>query len=241
MVYQNLEADIYLEGDANCTIRLLTEALKAAGEAPDKHAERRNQWQREHDQRVAKGRSTQSQPPDGAENFDSATCAKRLIRFCRRYDLCRRNDRSQPDHSRIAGLGSAWVFPTYAKWSRARAGHRVSEPNLAARDRPVVMLIGDGSFLYNPVLPFLTFSKDQDLPILVVIFNNNKYEIMRSTHVNWYPDGVSAQRRSITACTSRTPIIPNWRDGSGGRGFVSISRQRLLPQLPKPMKPPGGA
>ena len=66
---------------------------------------------------------------------------------------------------------------------------------LAARERPVVMLIGDGSFLYNPVLPCLTFSKDQNLPILIVIFNNNKYEVMRRTHVQWYPEGVSASEK----------------------------------------------
>ena len=66
---------------------------------------------------------------------------------------------------------------------------------LAARDRPVVLLIGDGSFLYNPVLPSLTFSKDQELPILIVIFNNNKYEVMRRTHLSWYPDGVSAREK----------------------------------------------
>jgi acetolactate synthase-1/2/3 large subunit len=82
------------------------------------------------------------------------------------------------------------------------------------------MLIGDGSFLYNPVLPFLTFSKDQDLPILVVIFNNNKYEIMRSTHVNWYPDGVSAQSKVHYGVHIENPDyseLARWVGGTGIR------------------------
>ena len=63
---------------------------------------------------------------------------------------------------------------------------------LAARERPVVLLVGDGSFLYNPVIQALGASKRHDLPIAIVIFNNKKYEAMRKGHVHHYPDGASA-------------------------------------------------
>jgi len=219
MVYQNLEADIYLEGDANCTIRLLTEALKAAGEAPDKHAERRNQWQREHDQRVAKGRSTQSQPPDG-ERISTA-------HLCKVLNQVLPADTIYVDetivHSPILRELLVWDQPGCFQRTPSGLGQGLGialGAKLAARDRPVVMLIGDGSFLYNPVLPFLTFSKDQDLPILVVIFNNNKYEIMRSTHVNWYPDGVSAQSKVHYGVHIENPDyseLARWVGGTGIR------------------------
>ncbi len=91
---------------------------------------------------------------------------------------------------------------------------------LGARERPVVMLIGDGSFLYNPVLPSLTFSRDQKLPILIVICNNNKYEVMRRTHVNWYPEGVSAKEKLHYGVHIENPDyseLAAWTGGSGAR------------------------
>jgi acetolactate synthase I/II/III large subunit len=62
---------------------------------------------------------------------------------------------------------------------------------LAARARPVVLLVGDGSFLYNPIIQALGASKRHELPIVIVIFNNKKYAAMRQGHVHHYPDGAS--------------------------------------------------
>ena len=84
------------------------------------------------------------------------------------------------------------------------------------------MLIGDGSFLYNPVLPFLTFAKDQNLPILVIIFNNNKYEIMRNTHIGWYPEGVAAQQNVHYGVHIQNPDYSElalWTGGFGRRVY----------------------
>ena len=65
---------------------------------------------------------------------------------------------------------------------------------LAAPQRPVVLLIGDGSFLYNPIVQALGASKRHELPIVIVILNNKKYEAMRKGHVHHYPDGASASK-----------------------------------------------
>jgi acetolactate synthase-1/2/3 large subunit len=58
----------------------------------------------------------------------------------------------------------------------------------------VALLIGDGSFLYNPIIQALGASKRHDLPIMIVILNNKKYEAMRKGHIHHYPDGVSANK-----------------------------------------------
>ena len=63
----------------------------------------------------------------------------------------------------------------------------------------MVLLIGDGSFLYNPIVQALGASKQHDLPIIIVVFNNKKYEAMRKGHVHHYPDGASPPRTCITA------------------------------------------
>src|SRR6266699_1535411 len=65
---------------------------------------------------------------------------------------------------------------------------------LAAPERPVALLVGDGSFLYNPIIQALGASKRHELPIIIVVLNNKKYEAMRMGHVHHYPDGASASK-----------------------------------------------
>ena len=49
---------------------------------------------------------------------------------------------------------------------------------LAAPDKTVVLLIGDGAFNFNPVQAGLWASKTYDLPMLIVIYDNGSYESM---------------------------------------------------------------
>ncbi len=58
----------------------------------------------------------------------------------------------------------------------------------------MVLLIGDGSFLYNPIIQALGASKRHGLPIIIIVMNNKKYEAMRKGHVHHYPDGASASK-----------------------------------------------
>ena len=51
----------------------------------------------------------------------------------------------------------------------------------------VVLCIGDGSFLYNPVLQGLGAARDNDLPILIVVCNNKKYQAMHQLLTKFYP------------------------------------------------------
>jgi len=53
---------------------------------------------------------------------------------------------------------------------------------LGAGKRPVAALIGDGSFLYNPVVQALGAAKGNDLPILIVFCNNGQYRAMQVGH-----------------------------------------------------------
>jgi acetolactate synthase-1/2/3 large subunit len=62
---------------------------------------------------------------------------------------------------------------------------------LAARERAVALLVGDGGFLYNPVIQALGASKQHNLPILIVVFNNKGYMAMQKGHVHHYPDGAA--------------------------------------------------
>ena len=64
---------------------------------------------------------------------------------------------------------------------------------LAHPERPVVTLIGDGAFLYNPVLQSFGAARDFNLPIMVVMFNNKKYAAMQNMHTCLYPKGAAVE------------------------------------------------
>ena len=68
---------------------------------------------------------------------------------------------------------------------------------LAAPDRPVVAIIGDGSFMYTPVIQSLALSRHEGLPLLIVVSNNTGYLAMKKAHQAFYPDGVSTQNDII--------------------------------------------
>ena len=56
---------------------------------------------------------------------------------------------------------------------------------LARRNQPVVTLIGDGAFLYNPAVQCFGFARDENLPIMVVVYNNNGYRAMRDNQSSY--------------------------------------------------------
>ena len=64
---------------------------------------------------------------------------------------------------------------------------------LAKRDQPVVALMGDGGFLYNPVTQCFGVACEANLPFLTVLYNNGGYEAMRGNHLAYYPDGDAAR------------------------------------------------
>jgi acetolactate synthase-1/2/3 large subunit len=64
---------------------------------------------------------------------------------------------------------------------------------LAHPDKPVVLLIGDGAFNYNPVLAGLGLCQEYAMPILIVVMNNGGYMAMKSTHDLLYPEGYAAR------------------------------------------------
>jgi thiamine pyrophosphate-dependent acetolactate synthase large subunit-like protein len=223
MVYQTMEADIYLEGDVAHSLRLLAKALTAAGESAGKHAAQRVRWAGEHDKLIARRKTTQDAAKAAAK--DGKRISTPLL--CRTLNDVLPQDTIFLDetivHSPIIRDLLEWDVPQSFFRIPSGLGQGLGialGTKLAARERPVAMLIGDGSFLYNPVLPSLTFAKDQNLPILIVVFNNNKYEVMRRTHVNWYPQGVAASEKLHYGVHIENPDyseLARWTGGYGAR------------------------
>ncbi len=191
MLYQNLHADFYLEGDVAHSLELLAQAAKEA--KPDAKAidERRKRWSKEHESYVAAVKAEQ----------DKARTAKEIepVALLSMLGEVMPADTIYVDETISHAALLRRHLPSTTPQSFFRGGGGLGQGiatalgiKLAAKERPVVLLVGDGSFLYNPIVQALGASKQHGLPIIIVVFNNKKYQAMRKSHVHHYPDGASA-------------------------------------------------
>ena len=92
---------------------------------------------------------------------------------------------------------------------------------VATPERPVLALIGDGSFNYNPVLGALGFAQEFGMPFLIILFNNHGYLSQKSGLPKYYPEGWAMRTRTFVG-TSIAPApdyatIARAFDGYGAR------------------------
>ena len=86
-------------------------------------------------------------------------------------------------------------------------------------DRTVALLIGDGSFYYNPVPAAFGACQEHNLPLLVVLFDNAGYFSQKNDVVREYPRGFAVKTNqfvgtSITPC----PDYAQLASAFGGHG-----------------------
>lgn len=192
MVYQPIAAERFLEGDLPTALTMLTAAIEAGPVDNTAVAARRRALAAAHDKRNAEHRAAEAEmakqaaidpiylaaalseaAPDGTVFVDE------LITH-RRFTLHHLRNRGPLSYFRAhGGLGNGIGTALGVK--------------LAAPERPVVTILGDGTFMYNPVTQALAFSQHQGLPTLTVIFNNHGYNAMKMDHQGYYPDGVAAK------------------------------------------------
>jgi len=67
----------------------------------------------------------------------------------------------------------------------------------AAPKRPVLCLIGDGSFNYDPALAALGVCQEHQMPILIVVFNNFGYLSQKSGIPRYFPDGWAVRDKNF--------------------------------------------
>jgi acetolactate synthase-1/2/3 large subunit len=177
MVYQALQADTYLEGDVATSLTGLTEAVTASGGGTGVE-DRRAALTASHAAMAAKNDALRQETrnespidplwlcavlgdsmPDDTIYIDEVTLHSGMVRTHVPWS------QAQSYYGGRGGLGQGLGLALGAK--------------LASPDRPVVALMGDGGFLYNPVVQSLGAARDSGLPILIIIFNNKRYAAMR--------------------------------------------------------------
>ncbi len=194
LIYQNLQADEYLEGDIAATLSMLVDEITSIGVDEGVVEARRRKWRETHDrfcaetrnQRLAARRDnllnvpaiceimTKSMPPETIyveETITHAITLRQHLPLNRPQSFFRHNG---------GGLGQGLGISLGIK--------------LAAPDRPVVFFVGDGSMLYNPIVQAFGAAKQYGLPLLIVVLNNSSYASMKGGHQLFYPDGVASRQ-----------------------------------------------
>jgi acetolactate synthase-1/2/3 large subunit len=193
MVYQTLHADFYLEGDVAESLELLITAAKSAKVDAGMVNARRQRWTREHESYVA-GLKAEREKAQNGSGIDPLSLMGALGEVMPADTIYVDETIT---HSPMLRQHLPQTMPQSFFRGSGGLGQGIGTAlgiKLAARARPVVLLIGDGSFLYNPIIQALGASKRHDLPITIVVLNNKKYEAMRKGHVHHYPDGASASK-----------------------------------------------
>jgi acetolactate synthase-1/2/3 large subunit len=103
---------------------------------------------------------------------------------------------------------------------------------LALPDRPVVLLVADGSFIFGEPLAALWASQNNGAPILAVIFNNRRYNATKLPLLGAYPDGYSVRgNRFIGVDLLPAPRYDLLAEAAGAEGERVEDPNEVLPAL----------
>ena len=108
---------------------------------------------------------------------------------------------------------------------------------LAARDRLVIGTHGDGSYMFGNPISAHYVGAEQELPVLTVIFNNQRWQAVQRATVGLHPDGYAAKskRQPLTFLDS----VTNYQKAvevADGYGEKVTDPGEMLPALERALK-----
>jgi acetolactate synthase-1/2/3 large subunit len=235
MDYQVHTADDYIGGDAALTLRAITERIRSLGiETPSATSRRTalaEQYAIDAAERVAEEQRAVSSETAAIDPIALVTSLREAIgadavvvdetithsRTVARHLMA---DRPGSYHYVQGGLGQGTGVALGVK--------------LARPDDLIVLAIGDGSWLYNPIVQALMASRQYELPLLIIVFNNRSYRSMRHNHERAYPDGVAVRTgRFLGVDLSDQPDPAEVAQACGALGFAVRALEELRPTLDK--------
>ena len=93
--------------------------------------------------------------------------------------------------------------------------------------RPVICLIGDGSFNYDPAPAAFGAAQEHNLPFLTIMFNNQGYLSQKSGIPKYYPDGWAVKSKNFSGLAYR-PLSGIFADDESLRRLRRESRRTRL-------------
>lgn len=191
MVHQVLFADLYLEGDIAATLQ--TAAERASAHVDESRRTRRHE-RHAATHRQMRGEIAAIEAKAAAGDAIAPAALVKALRDTLPGDTVYVDETIT--HTRAVQQHLEWNEPQRYFYVQGGLGQGIGVAlgiKMAAPDKPVTLLLGDGAFLYNPVVQALGAARDAELPILIVIFNNKKYQSMKLNHLRAYPQGIAVK------------------------------------------------
>ena len=194
MVHQSLQADVFLEGDAVATLQSLIAVLRDRGVDEAAVAARREKWSAAHDTYSGELKALEDEALAKETITPTGLCATLGDVLPDDAVYIDETITHRPIIVRHLAFKGPQAFYTAATGGLGQGLGLALGTKLARPDRLVVSVIGDGSFMYNPITQSLALSQHEDLPILILVVNNSGYSAMAREHRRYYPDGVAAEK-----------------------------------------------
>lgn len=231
--------DFYLTADtAQCLsdlVETLRTLLKQSGQGDSQRKTRLERYQRSHDELVeqakAEARAGQGNRPISPKWFlymlnklmpENAVIVEETIthrRIVHRY-------LTAPESIVRASAGGLGIGLGLT------AGQKLAHP-----DRPVIFLVGDGTFNYNPVVAGLGVCQEYKLPVLTIVFNNGGYIAMKGSHRRRYPEGAAATNDAFLGVDiAPDPDYAKLSEVFGGYGARLESPEDIEPAIKKALE-----
>ncbi|WP_405995662.1 thiamine pyrophosphate-dependent enzyme [Streptomyces sp. NBC_00986] len=235
VVYQVLFADTYLEGNVANTLRQLAKRAKDLDEA-SVAVRRAAQEQRHADEQAAIAAAEAKAAQ--AKGVDPVLVAATLRRLLDGQGGIVVDETIT--HSRVVKRHVQTADPDSYFYVQGGLGQGIAVAlgvKLAARERPVVLTIGDGAFTYNPVIQSYDASNAYELPLLIVVFNNRVYKSMNLNHRRFYPEGAAADTGEwLGTDLHRLPRLAAFAEPFGMHTETVDAPEALAPALERALK-----
>ncbi|MFI5897916.1 thiamine pyrophosphate-dependent enzyme [Actinoplanes sp. NPDC051513] len=221
IVYQVLRADAYLSGGVAATLRDLA---AQAGPAPSRT------WESAEPESVRKAE-------EKATGLDPVTVTATLRELIGEDSIVVDETIT---HSRVVQRHLRRTTPDSYFYVQGGLGQGIGVAlgvKLAAPGRTVVLTIGDGAFLYNPVIPSLEAAKANGLPLLILVYNNHEYRSMKMNHLRFYPQGAAVETGEFLGNDlSDQPSLAAFAEPFGMHGETVSTGGELRPALERALK-----
>ena len=230
---RNFRSDTSIVSELPDAILALDEALKA--HTPDAAIEaRRHQISQAHSQTRMAALARAEAGRDGVMSADYV--AKAVSEAIAGHNAILLSERGCPMGAMTLSHHQAWYQEPHAGglgWSFPAA----LGMQLADRERLVVATMGDGSYVFANPVACHQIAEALELPLLVLIMNNNEWAAVRHSVTDIYPDGYAAKANQMPL-TALSPSPDFVQVAKASRAFAAKANNaaELAQALPAALK-----
>jgi acetolactate synthase-1/2/3 large subunit len=187
---RSFPADAVLTGTAAHALPVLAAALDAERVDADRVEARRSRIA-EHRSAFLRNAAAKLEAARSRRPIDPGFATRCIAERCGPDAIYVAESAYQPDQLRLNGPGSYFGLTPAGGlgWGLGAA----LGTKLAARDRLVVAALGDGAYIFNNPVAAHYVSQAENLPLLIVVFNNGGWEAVRRANRSMYPQGLAMQ------------------------------------------------